>query len=87
MADGDRETIAGLQRGRDWVWIAGNHDPEPADGIGGVPPDARIGALTFHHTPAGGEGEIAGHLHPVARVKRRGRTVSRRCFAADRTRS
>ena len=29
------------------------------------------------------EGEIAGHLHPVARVSGRGRTVSRRCFAAD----
>ena len=28
-------------------------------------------------------GEIAGHLHPVARVNARGRTVSRRCFAGD----
>ena len=28
-------------------------------------------------------GEIAGHLHPVARVSGRGRTVSRRCFASD----
>jgi len=26
---------------------------------------------------------IAGHLHPVARVSRRGRAVSRRCFAGD----
>ncbi|HEY7997269.1 MAG TPA: phosphoesterase, partial [Pseudolabrys sp.] len=26
------------------------------------------------------------HLHPVARVAHRGRTVSRRCFAADKTR-
>ena len=32
--------------------------------------------------PAPG-GEIAGHLHPVARVSGRGRTVSRRCFASD----
>ena len=29
------------------------------------------------------DGEIAGHLHPVARVTQRGRTVSRRCFASD----
>ncbi len=28
-------------------------------------------------------GEIAGHLHPVARVAQRGRAVSRRCFAGD----
>jgi metallophosphoesterase superfamily enzyme len=30
-------------------------------------------------------GEIAGHLHPLARVRTRGRTVSRRCFASDGT--
>ena len=43
-----------------------------------------LGALTFRHAPkdAGG-GEIAGHLHPVARVAGRGRAVSRRCFATD----
>ena len=29
------------------------------------------------------QGEIAGHLHPVARVAGRGRAVSRRCFATD----
>jgi metallophosphoesterase superfamily enzyme len=28
-------------------------------------------------------GEIAGHLHPKARVSRRGRSVERRCFASD----
>ena len=26
---------------------------------------------------------IAGHLHPCARVRRRGRTLMRRCFATD----
>src|SRR5690349_15783081 len=31
----DRESILALQRGREWIWITGNHDPEPADGIGG----------------------------------------------------
>ena len=30
--------------------------------------------------------EIAGHLHPVARIAHHGRAVSRRCFAADETR-
>ena len=37
----------------------------------------------FRHQPTGAAGEIAGHLHPVARVNGRGRTVSRRCFASD----
>lgn len=85
----DRGALAALQRGRDWIWIAGNHDRRPADGVGGGCASAiAIGGLMFRHEPtgAGAEGEIAGHLHPIARVSRRGHTVSRRCFAADRTR-
>jgi DNA ligase-associated metallophosphoesterase len=86
MADTDRASLKALQRGRDWLWIAGNHDPDPADGIGGRFADMlAIGPLTFRHEPSSGscEGEIAGHLHPLARVARRGRAVSRRCFASD----
>ena len=84
IARGDRAALAGLQRGRDWIWIAGNHDPDPAEGVGGSFGGAlAIGALVFRHEPTGAKGEIAGHLHPVARVAGRGRTVSRRCFASD----
>ena len=86
MADVNRIALKALQRGRDWVWMAGNHDPDPADGIGGRFADAlALGPLTFRHEPsaAASEGEIAGHLHPLARVARRGRAVSRRCFASD----
>jgi uncharacterized protein len=86
MADTDRASLKALQRGRDWLWIAGNHDPDPADGVGGRFADMlAIGPLTFRHEPSSGscEGEIAGHLHPLARVARRGRAVSRRCFASD----
>jgi len=86
MDDISRVALKALQRGRDWVWIAGNHDPDPAENIGGRFADVlAFGALTFRHepTPQLGDGEIAGHLHPVARVARRGRAVSRRCFASD----
>ena len=83
----DRENLSALQRGRDWLWIAGNHDPEPATDIGGTFQAAlAIDALTFRHLPTAAGGEICGHLHPVARVAHRGRAVSRRCFAADATR-
>ena len=41
MADISRAALMALQRGRDWVWIAGNHDPDPADGIGGRFADTR----------------------------------------------
>ena len=84
LADADRTQLKALQAGRDWIWITGNHDPEPAPDIGGQFGGAlAIGALTFRHIPSGSAGEIAGHLHPVARVSHRGRAVSRRCFAAD----
>ena len=88
LADTDRMTLRTMQRGRDWIWITGNHDPEPADNIGGrFVATLAIDALTFRHDPTeAGEGEIAGHLHPVARVSMRGRAVSRRCFAGDERR-
>ena len=83
----DREGIRALQQGRDWIWIAGNHDPDPATDIGGTfAPAVTIGALTFRHEPRGRAGEIAGHLHPMARISARGRSVSRKCFAADNER-
>ena len=80
----DRGKLTGLQRKRDWIWIAGNHDPDPATGIGGsFSATLSVGPLVFRHEPSGGEAEIAGHLHPVARVNARGRSLSRRCFASD----
>jgi hypothetical protein len=85
----DRATLADLQRGRDWVWIAGNHDPEPAQDIGGVfAQNLALGPLTFRHEPAphNADGEIAGHLHPSARVTQRGRGVTRKCFVTDGSR-
>jgi DNA ligase-associated metallophosphoesterase len=84
LGDTDRAMIAALQQGRDWIWVAGNHDPDPAVGIGGVfTPELSIGAVTFRHEPRGQAGEIAGHLHPMARISARGRSVSRKCFAID----
>ena len=86
VSEDDRAMLGSLQRGRDWIWIAGNHDPEPVRDLGGVSAAMfAIGPLVFRHAPEReeAEGEIAGHLHPVARVNGRGRTVSRRCFATD----
>jgi len=87
LCDSDRDNLRALQRGRDWIWITGNHDPEPVSSIGGAfHGKLKIGALTFRHEPNGDSGEISGHLHPVARIVHRGRALSRRCFAADETR-
>lgn len=86
MAEVSRTALTVLQRGRDWLWLAGNHDPDPPHGVGGrVAAELAIGTLTFRHEPSprAVDGEIAGHLHPSARVAQRGRGVARRCFAAD----
>ena len=84
LTPGDRGVLSALQAQRDWIWISGNHDPELPGDLGGVVTDeVAIGPLTFRHEPTGAEGEIAGHLHPKARVSTRGRAMERRCFASD----
>ncbi len=80
----DRDAIAALQVRRDWIWISGNHDPALPSDLGGVvASEVAIGAIAFRHEPTGAAGEIAGHLHPKARVATRGRSMERRCFACD----
>jgi uncharacterized protein len=80
----DRARIGNLQVGRDWLWILGNHDPAlPCDLGGTFADEVAISAITFRHEPTGARGEIAGHLHPKARVATRARTMERRCFVSD----
>jgi DNA ligase-associated metallophosphoesterase len=80
----DREALSAMQARRDWIWIAGNHDPALPSDLGGVVADeVAIGNIMFRHEPTGAAGEIAGHLHPKARVAARGRAMERRCFACD----
>lgn len=86
MHAGFRERLESLIAGRDWFWVAGNHDPEAPAGLSGrTVREIAIGALSFRHEPSSTriEGEIAGHLHPCARIVQRGRSVRRRCFAGD----
>ncbi|WP_157017784.1 ligase-associated DNA damage response endonuclease PdeM [Mesorhizobium xinjiangense] len=89
MPDAFRDRLVAMMEGRRWFWIAGNHDPLPPDGVPGRTVDQlAVGGLLFRHEPAPGArvGEIAGHLHPGARVVRRGRSVRRACFVGDGTR-
>ncbi|MBP0614597.1 ligase-associated DNA damage response endonuclease PdeM [Jiella mangrovi] len=87
MPASERGSLLALMRGRDWIWIAGNHDPEPPQGIGGETlGEVTVGALSFRHEPSPGarRGEVSGHLHPVARLA--GRGSRRACFATDGSR-
>jgi DNA ligase-associated metallophosphoesterase len=81
----DRDLLGSLIARCDWIWIEGNHDGRSAETMGGVARQTlQIAALALRHEPsAGASGEIAGHLHPCARVTGRGRSVRRRCFATD----
>ena len=90
MDEADAAALARLTRRTDWIWIAGNHDPRPSRQFGGrVLDELRAGPLTFRHEPrpAPSTGEIAGHLHPCAAVRVRGRRLRRRCVASDGTRA
>lgn len=81
-----REELSAAMRGRTWLWIAGNHDPDPPVGIGGeTAMEACFGRLVFRHEPSlhHCQGEIAGHLHPVARVSAGGKSRRGSCFASD----
>lgn len=81
------QTLAALrhmQQGRDWLWITGNHDPAVGARVGGESADAIVlGGVTFRHEPDPAETgyEVAGHLHPAAKLRMRGRALRRRCFA------
>ena len=80
------DRINGLQTGREWYWVTGNHDPDLPASLGGrVTPSVSLGRLRFRHEPTLGAAarEIAGHLHPAARLARRGVSVRRKCFVTD----
>lgn len=90
MDEADAAALGALTAQTDWVWITGNHDPVPPRRFGGtVMHELRAGPLTFRHEPqpAPASGEIAGHLHPCAAVRVRGRRLRRRCVASDGTRA
>jgi DNA ligase-associated metallophosphoesterase len=89
MPDIFRLPLQEMMRGRDWFWVAGNHDPAPPVGLLGDSVDEiALGNLVFRHEPSAARthGEIAGHLHPGARLVKSGRSVRRPCFASDGSR-
>ncbi|MEM7044785.1 MAG: ligase-associated DNA damage response endonuclease PdeM [Pseudomonadota bacterium] len=89
LSSEDRQAIRDLTSRHDWIWIAGNHDPSPPSDLGGrSASEVTIGSMVFRHLPSerAEQAEIAGHLHPKASVRARGRRVSRPCFVSDQRR-
>ncbi len=84
-----KQHLTQLMQKRDWIWISGNHDPSHPKDLGGTfCEEVHIGSLNFVHEPKPQfrRGEIAGHLHPSARIRQRGKAVRRRCFVGDENR-
>ncbi len=88
MAADARAQLADLTQAVDWHWIAGNHDENLPDGIGGtLHTEAEVDGLVLRHHAVSGEGrpELSGHFHPKIRTSARGRTVTRACFVRGAT--
>ena len=84
LCEADRMRIRKLTAQAEWWWVEGNHDPDPPASLGGqAAHELRLGGCVFRHEPTGEAGEVAGHLHPVARIKGRGRSLRRKCFITD----
>lgn len=80
--------LAALKAGREWIWIAGNHDPGPLE-IGGTwVSEISRGPLLFRHiaeNPAR-PGEVSGHYHPKHRFQGRRGRITRKAYLYDRNR-
>lgn len=79
-------SLRALTAARDWVWIAGNHDPAPPAALGGrVAEELVLGPLLLRHAAEAGPvaGEVSGHYHPKASVRHRLGRFTGRCFVAD----
>lgn len=68
LSETERDTLATLQAGREWIWIAGNHDPAPVSVAGQSKIAYSTSGLTFRHEATDNAFEISGHFHPKHKV-------------------
>jgi hypothetical protein len=63
------------------IWVLGNHDPAPPEGLPGTAhADWREGQVIFRHEGGGATPEVCGHHHPKATIPSRAKWISRPCF-------
>ncbi|MDX9997526.1 MAG: ligase-associated DNA damage response endonuclease PdeM [Phenylobacterium sp.] len=86
LAPDDADRLRALAAGRTLVWVVGNHDADGPQALPGeVAAEFDLHGLKLRHEPRPGAqpGELAGHLHPCAKVAAAGGVVRRRCFVTD----
>src|SRR5690606_41964264 len=82
----DLQILKIIQEDRRWIWVTGNHDPVIPYIFGGERVDAVVlGGVTHRHEPRLGRitHEIAGHMHPAARISIYGTSLRRPCFVGN----
>jgi DNA ligase-associated metallophosphoesterase len=80
------EILQIMQEDREWIWVTGNHDRKISSRLGGtVTGDIEAEGLVLRHEPRTGRvtHEIAGHMHPAARMSLHGYTLRRPCFVGN----
>lgn len=83
LTTADRDLLAGLQAGRRWIWIEGNHDPGPMDLGGTHLASFSARGLHFRHIASDGTPEVSGHYHPKVKLSLKGRRIARPAFLYD----
>ncbi|MGD9784599.1 MAG: ligase-associated DNA damage response endonuclease PdeM [Hyphomicrobiaceae bacterium] len=86
MGADERAMLRAIQQHCEWIWITGNHDPQIGGAVGGhVREEIVVEGIALRHLPgpARTTHEIAGHLHPAARVHLNGFAMRRPCFVGN----
>ncbi len=82
----EQKRLQGMAEAHRFVWVLGNHDPTPPDGLGGESVATfAAGPMVFRHEGIGAAipGEVVGHHHPKATIRALTGAVSRPCFVFD----
>jgi DNA ligase-associated metallophosphoesterase len=82
----EQQRLQAMTQAHRFIWVQGNHDPTPPDGVGGEWTEHyATGAMMFRHQAlaAADAGEVVGHHHPKATIEARSGSVSRPCFVFD----
>lgn len=80
----DLRMLLGLMEGLRWIWIEGNHDPDPIHLGGQHMAQLYSAPLVFRHIANSGDrAEISGHYHPKARLNIGGHVMTQPCFLLD----
>jgi uncharacterized protein len=85
----EQNRLKAMTEAHRFVWVRGNHDPAPPNGLGGICVEMHnVGPIIFRHeaTNAAGPGEVVGHHHPKATIPASTSPVTRPCFVFDGSR-